>query len=168
MLGIEEMLFDEYKRVDNICRDMFLSQSGISQYIIEMEQNSFYGNSRVPLWDRDYRRLKHVRWLRNQIAHESFATDCSKEDVAWLEEFHNRLLKQQDPLALLSKENRKCLSSPFQCESKSKIAPEQRSGRNAQSQRKGTSSSKRMAIILIWTTVVLVGLTIATVFLIFN
>ena len=57
MLGTEERLFDEYKRVDNICRDMFLGQSGISQYITEMEQNSSYGGAKVPLWDRDYRRL---------------------------------------------------------------------------------------------------------------
>lgn len=168
MLGTEERLFDEYKRVDNICRDMFLGQSGISQYITEMEQNSSYGGAKVPLWDRDYRRLKHVRWLRNQIAHESFVTDCNEEDVAWLEGFHSRLLKQQDPLALLRKENRERSSTSFRYEGRPKNVPEQRKGGNAQPQRKEASSSKRMAIVFIWIVIALVGVTVASAFLINN
>lgn len=109
MLEAEARLFDEYKRVDNICRDMYSSQSGVSQYITEMELHSFRGRSTVLSWDEDYRKLKYIRWLRNQIAHNSSATDCNDEDVEWLENFHCRLLKCQDPLALLENANRERL-----------------------------------------------------------
>lgn len=103
MLETEEALFDEYKSVDNFCRDMFSVQSGVNQYLAEMEQAAFRGRAMVPSWQEDYRQLKHVRWLRNQIAHEPGATNCTWADVGWLEEFHDRLLASQDPLALLAK-----------------------------------------------------------------
>ncbi|MDE7278527.1 MAG: hypothetical protein K2N26_02230 [Oscillospiraceae bacterium] len=114
MLETEERLFDEYKMVDNICRDIFSNQSGVNQYITEMDQKFSYGNSVVPSWDEDYRRLKRVRWLRNQIAHESSATECSEEDAAWLEDFHRRLLERQDSLALLREVDRRRSSFPHQ------------------------------------------------------
>lgn len=166
MLETEEMLFDEYKRVDNICRDMFLSQGGISQYITEMEQKSFYGCSIVPSWDGDYRKLKRVRWLRNQIAHESSTTDCNGEDVAWLEEFHDRLLERRDPLALLEKKDRNRLSSPPQRENRQKTDQEREAGRNVQLQKREASSSKRKAIAPIVVAATLVGLAVTAVFLI--
>lgn len=122
MLETEERLFDEYKMVDNICRDIFSSQSGINQYITEMDQKFSYGCSVVPSWDDDYRRLKRVRWLRNQIAHESSATDCNEEDVAWFEEFHSRLLELRDPLALLRKADRERSSFSYQRESRPKLS----------------------------------------------
>ena len=160
MLETEERLFDQYKRVDNICRDMFLSQNGISQYITEMERNPSHLRSAVPLWDEDYRRLKRVRWLRNQIAHEASATDCNESDVAWLEEFHIRLLEQRDPLALLWKSNQeRSRSSPWR-ERERKTSAEQRVSENVQRQKKEDISFKRVFMALI-------GMAIAAVFLIF-
>ncbi len=106
MQRLDRELFDEFKRVDGICRDMFSSQRGVSEYIEQMEQDFTYGQQRVPSWERDYRSLKRVRWLRNQIAHETTATDCSADDVAYLQDFHGRLLRQQDPLAVLRKTRR--------------------------------------------------------------
>lgn len=129
MLETEERLFDEFKRVDNICRDMFFGQSGISQYITEMEQNSFYGRSAVSSWDMDYHMLKRVRLLRNQIAHDSSATECSEEDADWLEEFHSRLLTQNDPLALLEKAKQERLRAQAMRVNKPKIDPKQNENR---------------------------------------
>lgn len=106
MLETEERLFDEYKTVDKICKDKFLSQSGVNQYIAEMERNFSYGRSVISSWNDDYYKLKHMRWLRNKIAHESDATSCNWDDIAWLKEFHSRLVNRQDPLALLAKFNR--------------------------------------------------------------
>lgn len=106
MLKLDRELFEEFKRVDAICRDMFSSQRGVSEYIERMERDFVYGRQRVPLWERDYRSLKRVRWLRNQIAHEMTATDCTTDDVAYLQEFHDRLLRQQDPLAVLRRTRR--------------------------------------------------------------
>jgi len=101
MQRLDRELFDEFKRVDGICRDMFSSQRGVSEYIEQMERDFAYGQRRVPSWERDYRSLKRVRWLRNQIAHETTVTDCSADDVAYLQDFHDRLLLQQDTLAAL-------------------------------------------------------------------
>ena len=94
-------LFEEFKRVDAICRDMFSSQRGVSEYIEQMERDFTYGKQRIPSWERDYRSLKRVRWLRNQIAHEMTATDCTADDVEYLKNFHDRILRQKDPLAVL-------------------------------------------------------------------
>lgn len=96
-----ERLFEEFKQVDMICGDMFSCQHGISQYISEMEQIFPDGRQRVSSWETDYRNLKHIRWLRNQIAHEISAENCSMADVEWLEQFHRRILNGQDPLAVL-------------------------------------------------------------------
>lgn len=168
MLRAEEALFDEYKRVDNICRDMFLSQRGISQYITEMEQKSFHGRSIVPSWDMDYRKLKRVRWLRNQIAHEASTTDCNEEDVAWLEEFHSRLLEQRNPLALLKEKEREWLRSPPRRKYKQMPNLEQRANINVQPPKREDSFSKEKATVPIWVAAVLAGLTVITVFLIFR
>lgn len=106
-IGIENMsefdrkLFDEYKRLDAVCRDMFSCQYGVSEYISQMEQVSPQMRRRVPSWDKDYRTLKRLRWLRNQIAHETCSTDCDINDIERLEDFYNRILIQQDPLAVL-------------------------------------------------------------------
>ena len=50
-------------------------------------------------WNDEYRQLKHIRWLRNQIAHSAESVECSQADLDWLKGFHNRLLTQQDLLA---------------------------------------------------------------------
>ena len=148
MLAIEARLFEEYKRVDKICRDMYSSQNGINQYIADMDQKFSYERSVVSSWDKDYRMLKRVRWLRNQIAHESSATECNEEDAAWLEEFHNRLLEQRDPLALLGKADREQVNYPMQRESKP-IYSEQMAYRNAHLRKKKDSSLKRAVIVLV-------------------
>lgn len=103
MLKNDEQLFDEFKRVDMICGDMFSCRHGISEYIHEMERTASYGRYRVPLWDEDYRNLKHIRWLRNQLVHEMAAVNCDRSDVEWLEDFHRRILSGQDPLAVLGR-----------------------------------------------------------------
>lgn len=103
MLEHDEKLLDEFKRVDIICSDMFLCQHGISRYIDEMERTSPLERHTILSWNEDYRNLKRIRWLRNQIVHDTTATDCNLCDVEWLEDFHARILTQQDPLAALRK-----------------------------------------------------------------
>ena len=47
----------------------------------------------------EYRQLKHICWLRNQIVHSTGYVECTQSDLDWLKGFHNRLLTQQDLLA---------------------------------------------------------------------
>lgn len=155
MLETEERLFEEYKAVDNICRDIFSSQSGVSQYITEMERYYSYGHSLISSWDNDYRMLKHIRWLRNKIVHESYATDCNDNDVLWLKEFHHRLLERRDPLALLKTANRERLNYPPRRECIQKTVPQHRIGRNAHLRKKKISFLKAVSIFLgVWTALV--------------
>ncbi len=110
MLELDRELFEEFKRVDAICRDMFSCQNGVSKYIEQMEGTPLSMRYLVSSWDQDYRMLKRVRWLRNQIAHELTAADCTSSDVEYLRDFHDRLLRQYDPLAVLGKIEREVQS----------------------------------------------------------
>lgn len=107
MLENDERLFDEFKRVDQICGDIFSCRHGISKYIDEMEQTPSCKRRGVPSWDEDYRNLKRVRRLRNQIVHEMAAVNCEARDIEWLEGFHARILGRQDPLAAAAKAEQK-------------------------------------------------------------
>ncbi len=106
MRGLERKLFEEYKRVDGICRDLLSSPRGVSGYIEEMERAAARGRRWVPTWERDYRTLKRARWLRNKLAHELTGTDCAADDVRCLRDFRRRLLRRQDPLAALRRAER--------------------------------------------------------------
>lgn len=89
--------FEEYKRLDRLCADMYSCRNGVSEYIAQMENRFYQGQFRVPSWSSDHKMLKHVRWVRNQIAHDSGAYQISEpEDLEFV-------FSGQDPLTLLRK-----------------------------------------------------------------
>lgn len=106
MNQIESELFDEFKRVDAMCRDMLNSDKGVGTYIELMEMSPMSTRYRIANWDNDYKQLKHIRWVRNQLAHETGYVECTADDVEWLKDFHQRLLKCEDPLAKAEQLNR--------------------------------------------------------------
>lgn len=96
---------EEYKRLDNLCKDIFLSANGVTEYINCMEQSN-YRNINVSNWKNDLKKLKHYRYIRNQIAHENNVTEeslCTIADTAWIKNFYERIMNQTDPLALYRK-----------------------------------------------------------------
>jgi hypothetical protein len=98
---------EEYKRLDALCKDMLSGEYGITQYINEMEKYSALGKYKIEDWEHDYKDLKHVRWVRNQLAHEVGALQsgiCKQSDLLFVKGFHHRILKGKDPLALLRKD----------------------------------------------------------------
>lgn len=101
--------FEEFKRLDNLCRGIYDGQSGklgVTFYIEEMESEYRAGVRLVPGWDSDYRSLKRVRHLRNELAHSdnSFAyIECSRDDTDFVRDFRERILSLTDPLATLAK-----------------------------------------------------------------
>lgn len=107
MRDIEMRFLDEYKRLDNICGDMYSCKNGVSEYLVQMEQTPERDKTRIASWDDDYRILKRLRWLRNYITHETTPSDCNEDDFETLLSFHNRILCQQDPLSLLHREKQK-------------------------------------------------------------
>ena len=101
MNEIDNIFFEEYKRLDKLCMDLLSSKSGVSEYISQMETTRF-GQYCIPSWDNDYKVLKHLRWVRNQIAHDTTGVSISEEsDLIMIREFYKRILSGEDPFAQL-------------------------------------------------------------------
>jgi len=99
MDAIQIELLEEYKYVDKICREMFGTEKGVTTYIEQLDETPMTVRYWITEWNNEYRQLKHIRWLRNQIAHSTGYVECTQSDLDWLKDFHNRLLTQQDLLA---------------------------------------------------------------------
>lgn len=102
--------FDEFKALDNLCRDIYGksidNKLGVTLYLEDMYKNARLGSAKIPGWDSDYKRLKEARNLRNELAHSrnSFSSDiCSQNDIEFVRSFKARILNQTDPIALLVK-----------------------------------------------------------------
>ena len=90
---LDDEFFEEYKRLDRICADMYSARRGVSEYIADMESRPIRETYRIITWDHDYKQLKHLRWIRNRIAHESDTCQiCSISDIQDIQNFYNRIL----------------------------------------------------------------------------
>lgn len=92
---------NSYKTLEKLCNDIYGNIHGISSYINEMTDRP-RGSYIVNGWDDDLKRLKHYRWIRNQIAHDPVCTEenmCESKDSEWLARFYSRIMEQTDPLA---------------------------------------------------------------------
>ena len=109
MQAADNEFFEEYKKLDNLCTDMFsCEKNGVSAYISEMENSDYRIICRIPSWDDDYDMLKHVRHVRNALAHESFSYRLSNsEDIKFVKDFYSRIFAGKDALSLLRKESEK-------------------------------------------------------------
>ena len=99
MDNIHIELLEEYKYVDAICRGMLGAEKGVTAYIEQLDETPVTVRYWITEWNDEYRQLKHIRWLRNQIAHSTGSVECTQSDLDWLKCFHNRLLTQKDLLA---------------------------------------------------------------------
>ena len=96
---------NSYKHLEKLCGEIFADNGRISAYIDEMYATP-QGSRYVKSWNEDLRKLKHYRWLRNQIVHEPDCSEenmCTPEDELWIDDFYSRILNQTDPLALYQK-----------------------------------------------------------------
>ncbi len=96
---------DSYKQLEKICNEIYKNNHGVSAYIDEMMSISF-ASRYVSSWKDDLKRLKHYRWVRNQIVHEPGCTEenmCDTADIQWLNNFYARIMTGNDPLALYRK-----------------------------------------------------------------
>lgn len=102
MDSLDNEFFEEYKRLDKLCGEIFSCRNGVSEYISQMEVAPFEARRNVPNWDSDYSTLKHLRWVRNQIAHDTDCGGiCSADDLRQLKDFRERIISLQDPFAVL-------------------------------------------------------------------
>lgn len=105
MQPLDNKFFESYKRLDNCCRDIYASQNGIGAYLDHMEEVSVQGRRLVPGWDAEYKKLKHLRWVRNQIVHDDGSVQiCEPEEIDDVQDFYENLLHEEDPLSQLRRE----------------------------------------------------------------
>ena len=102
-MSIDMEYFNEYKSVEKICNEMY-GENGVSAYINDMQNCTSREKSFIVNWDKKLKDLKHLRWLRNQIAHDNGVYEVTEQDLLDIKLFHDELLTQEDPLALLYKE----------------------------------------------------------------
>ena len=93
---------DAYKHLEKLCGEIYGGQYGITQYITDMEQTSSYDSGRVSNWDEDLKTLKRLRYIRNKMVHDTadYNFDYEQEDIEFLKNFYQRIMKQQDPISL--------------------------------------------------------------------
>ncbi len=97
---------DAFKHLEKLCNDIYGEQHGVTLYIEEMEGTPNYMAQRVFGWDHDLKTLKRVRLIRNKWAHPDDEMDYTFEDIEFLKNFYNRVMNQQDPLAILRQKNK--------------------------------------------------------------
>ena len=98
------IFFDEYKKLDKLCSEMYGKNSGgVTCYLNDMMAVPVMQRNRIPEWDQTYDRLRELRYIRNQMAHGEGSFEdypCSEEDVLWLFEFRSKIMHISDPLAV--------------------------------------------------------------------
>ena len=94
---------DSYKRLDQLCRDMFRTKDGVTEYINQMDRVISRINSKQE-WRNFYSRLKYQRRLRNNLVHNTECSEGTEEDIDEVECFFELILKQEDPLACIRKQ----------------------------------------------------------------
>lgn len=106
MLDLNVEFQEEYKRLDRLCKDYLSSTEGVSEYISQMKSAPWNDRRYVSTWEDDYKQLMHVRWVRNQLAHEvgTLNSDiCTEDDLDWVQSFYNRIMNGSDPFTILRK-----------------------------------------------------------------
>lgn len=94
---------DAYKKLDRLCKNLFMSEKGISEYITRIEIEDCE-HMDAACWE-DYQQLKKLRWIRNQLVHDinSFHINIvSTKDVEWLNHFYNRIREGTDAYSMLT------------------------------------------------------------------
>ena len=98
------IFFDEYKKLDKLCSEMYGKNSGgVTCYLNDMMTVPVMQRNRIPEWNQTYDRLRELRHIRNQMAHGEGSFEdypCSEEDVLWLFEFRSKIMHISDPLAV--------------------------------------------------------------------
>lgn len=116
MQELDNEFFEIYKRLDRLCSDIYGCRNGVSRYIEDMERVYYQGRLVVPAWDQFYKTLKHLRWVQNQIAHDSGQFQICKEcDAQDANDFYHAIMSGRDPLTMLRKyhESRTTAKNPM-------------------------------------------------------
>lgn len=102
MENINYIFFEEFKRLDKLCRDIYKSSHGVTDYIDDMKSVAWNHSRYIPNWNESLRQLITLRHIRNQLAHTEgafYEILCTQQDINWLKDFYALILTQSDPMA---------------------------------------------------------------------
>ncbi len=158
--------FETYKRLERLCSDLYSMRNGVSEYIADMEAKASHGRLLIPSWDSDYKSLKHIRWVRNRIAHDADDSQISEpSDLSFAKDFHNRIISEQDPLTLLRKAGTKQKHTQADRQPRSVPNQSQRQPRTPEQQPERSSKLSPVLMVLIMILLILVFFIIRLKFL---
>lgn len=69
-MTLNNEFIEEYKRLDRLCRGIYNSDKGITNYIDDMSSSSGLGAGGVVGWNDDFQNLKRLRHIRNSLTHD--------------------------------------------------------------------------------------------------
>lgn len=103
MNNLNYIFFEEFKRLDKLCGEMYGAKNGVTCYIDDMKAVPELESRSISNWQSDLRKLIYFRHIRNNLAHEEGAfleKACTQDDIDWVQAFYQRILEQADPIAL--------------------------------------------------------------------
>lgn len=104
MKKADNAFFEAFKELETLCGEIYSCRSGVSEYILDMEKNMSEGERKIGNWANDYKTLKHLRWVRNKIAHEAGDIQISEDqDLDAVCAFRDRVIRGKDPITLLTR-----------------------------------------------------------------
>ena len=101
MNSLNITFLEEYKYLDKLCKEMFMTEKGISDYI-DTSVNNFNLSH-----NSDIKTLRRLRHIRNSLTHDTdtFNTQmCTESDINWLKDFYQKVFTASDPLSLCIKQ----------------------------------------------------------------
>ena len=95
---------NEYKKLNDICKDSLDMEDGVAEYIRKMELSEGPKKD-IDAWVNDYHALNKCVHIGNLIEDEAIAeqAQCTKQDIAWLKKFQKRIANGEDPVEMLKK-----------------------------------------------------------------
>lgn len=102
------LFLDEYKKLDDMCRESLDISEGVAGYVKQMEESEG-PKKNVDAWVDDYHTLSKCLHIDGLIADEvmSGKAQCTKQDIAWIKKFRQRISKGEDPILELQKYHEK-------------------------------------------------------------
>lgn len=98
--------FEEFKRLEKICKDIYNSNTGVTDYINDMKSVPKNECLHIKNFESDLNSLIRFRHIRNHLAHSEGGFDeeiCTQKDIETIREFYYRILTSNDPMALAYK-----------------------------------------------------------------
>lgn len=145
-------LIEKFGSLEKICNQIYGEKHGVTAYIDDMAKNNDFGEVYVRDWSDFLQGLKEVRHKRNQLSHGDvpFSSDyAQKDDLKFIDDFHELILTQNDLLTRLRKEHERHLKEAEKKIKEQKATERQHSKKANQTKEKPIMSKKISAAIWI-------------------